>query len=279
MLKSTIDRAAGSSPWRRLGKIKLGIKVKSANGSEYPKDLDYFVVPEKYQAQLGAQPKELAIILAHPTLAENFTTKAAWYQGNGARVCHTQDEVQAQRWMAPQGQPQAKKQWCTISCPGTACEYRADKRCQARGYFSFMLPATGEVGTFVMIFGSTVAQDRIYTALKTIEQLVSGRPQGLAGLRMLLRREPVEFYKDLKGTGEQSKVVKYIPSLEINFANLLPQDHNLLAPFFGKGLVALPAAPQTLDGDLEVDEDDDKDKDPHQDDEIPFDGSGPGGAR
>lgn len=267
MLKSTIERSAGASPWRRLGKIKLGIKVKTERG-EYPKDLDYFVVPDKYKPMLGVEPKELSIILAHQGLEENYTTKAAMYQSNGSRACFTLDEVTAQRWL-PVADGAKQRQWTPISCPGVNCEFRCSKKCQARGYFTFMLPATREIGTFVMIFGSTVAQDRIYAALKSVDMLTQARPKGMAGIRMKLRREPVEFYKDLKGDGVQAKIVKYIPSLELDFTSLLPQDHNLLAPFFGQPLVALPAGPQVWDGaDLHVEADDEKD--PADGEEIPF---------
>jgi hypothetical protein len=278
MLKSTIDRAAGSSPWRRLGKIKLGIKVKTDRG-EYPKDLDYFVMPEKYKALLGDQPRELAIILPHSTLEENFTSKCKMYLSNGACACRSDDEVTAERWLpVVEGSP--KREWKKIPCPGPVCEFRLNKKAAARGYLNVMVPAVGEVGTFALIFGSQVAQGRILKALEVVELLTQGRPKGMAGIRMMLRREPVEFFKDLKGDGIQAKIVKYLPSLEIDFKALLREDYNLLAPFFGKSLVALPSSPQVLDGELELDDEDDghgRPKEPGQDDDIPFDGSKPGG--
>lgn len=47
----------------RLGKIRLGTKVKNAQGVEYPKALDYFLVPPEVAAVSGEKPTELDIMI------------------------------------------------------------------------------------------------------------------------------------------------------------------------------------------------------------------------
>jgi hypothetical protein len=289
MLETTTTRAQGASPWKRLGKIKLGIKVDQGGGKSYPKDLEYFVIPDRFKAKLGAEPTELSIVLAFPRLEQNFDSRAAWYKNNGAKACWTLDDKTAHRYMKPDGA--ANYQWVTMECPALACEFRQRKlkpngvdyypsQCSERGHFSFMIPAAGEIGTFFMKMGSKTAIDRIYTALKAVEGLTINRNNGMFGIRMKLRRERTEFMVDLKGDGLQSKIVKFIPTLDIDFEALMVDDRNLLAPFIGQAL-ALPPA-QITAADLEEEEDHDDDEEPAPRlaggltaDEIPF-GNGPG---
>jgi len=47
----------------RLGKIKMGIKVKTTLGVEYPQKTDYFVVPPEVADVYGDRPKALDIII------------------------------------------------------------------------------------------------------------------------------------------------------------------------------------------------------------------------
>ena len=257
MLNTTINRAAGTSPWRRLGKIKLGIKAKAQSGAEYPKDVEYFVIPEEFRAKLGDKPMELEINLAFPTLEQNFDTKYAMYQANGSRNCWSANGIVAHRYRKPEGSD--RFQWVDLQNECEKCPFRAAKKCAERGGFSFMVPKTGAVGTFYLKTGSKVAIDRIYTALRSLELLTLTRPQGMLGLRMVLRRELTVFNVDLKGDGQQSRIEKYIPTLDIDWLNLRLEDKALLAPYTGQ-MLALPPAPIASAEDLEEhDEDDEKD--------------------
>jgi hypothetical protein len=47
----------------RLGKIKMGVKVKSEKGVEHPQKTDYFVVPPEVAEIYGNKPKSLDILL------------------------------------------------------------------------------------------------------------------------------------------------------------------------------------------------------------------------
>ncbi len=158
MLNKTMEKAEGISFWKKLGKIKLGEKVKGKLKCDqrhehkdecftwYPKDLDYFVVEEKWHVQLGAKPKELEIALAFPTLLQNFDTGRAVYQQNKARWCYSNDGETAFRWgktgaqqivKGRNGQPDTKVDafdYMKMPCPGDACPYA--KQCPARGYLN-----------------------------------------------------------------------------------------------------------------------------------------------
>jgi hypothetical protein len=57
----------------RLGKIKMGIKVKTTLGVEYPQKTDYFVVPPEVADVYGDRPKALDIII--PVEDEDYTQK------------------------------------------------------------------------------------------------------------------------------------------------------------------------------------------------------------
>jgi hypothetical protein len=243
MLETTITRAAGANPWRRLGKIKLGLKVPTGSGEgTRPQDVDYFVIPDapganphRYREALGEKPRELSIVLANPELLQNFDSRAVMYLANGAKACHTADGKEAMRYQRPQGEE--RHRWVRMACPGADCEFRQKKQCKERGYFSFMIPQVGDVGVFLLIMGSQVATTQIYNALRMVESLCQGRPNGMAGIRLKLRREPKEFYQDLKGDGRQAKVTKYIPMVEIDFQQLLQEDQKRLSPLFAQPIL------------------------------------------
>ena len=273
MLESVKVRAGLKSPWKRLGKVKLGktqrgnkLKCAIPNHAHtdecywsFPVDCDHFVIPEQYKAKLGAEPKALDILLAFPTLEENFDTNAKLWGGNGAKKCWTKDGITAFRYMKGAGE---KYDWMPMPCPGLNCEFRQKKQCAEKGEFSFMVPALlPEVGTLFMRLGSKVGIDNIYTALTSLQFLTRGRKQGMFGLRMKFTRERTEFLVDLKGDGQQSKIVKFIPTLAIDWEQLMAEDKNLLAPFFGQPLTSLPAGPVTVDELEEKDEDRDEDDD------------------
>jgi len=46
----------------RLGKIRLGIKVKPEGKNPYPRPTDFFVVPDNIKEYVGSEPKELQIM-------------------------------------------------------------------------------------------------------------------------------------------------------------------------------------------------------------------------
>ena len=222
MLKTVKENAIKKSPWRYLGRIRLGRKDEKG----YPQDLDHFVIPAEYQKVLGDRPQELKIMLAHPTLEENFDTGAAIWNKNGSKMCWTRDDVTAQRYelVNPQGGQDGPRQWVTIPCPNLACEYRQSGRCTASGLFRFMVPETQTPGIFDLSIKSTVGIQNLYSVLDQLKQMVTGRPNGMHGIRMVMRREEKEFHIDIKGDGKQATIKKWIVSLEVDAEALMAED-------------------------------------------------------
>jgi len=249
MLPEVEAAAAGHTPWRKLGKVKLGIKAKNGQGVEYPKDVDYFVVPEEYRKFTGEKPKELPIVLMQPTLDKIFDTKAVMYTKNNSWMCRTDDGKRAIRHMKLEGSD--KYGDVEIPCPGLNCEFRINKSCQARGYLSFRIASIPEVGEFTMVFGSKVAQAKIFKTLQVVEHFTRTRPEGMYGIRMKLVRTEITFHKDLDASGQKKKIVKFIPELEIDWNSLLSADKQLLGPMMG---MQIPQLPPELDVDAAPDE-------------------------
>jgi len=72
----------------RLGKIKMGIKVKNAAGVEYPQKTSYFVCPPEVQKVYGEKPTSLDIIIP---VDDDEKWAAQWYKLYSASqgcICH-----------------------------------------------------------------------------------------------------------------------------------------------------------------------------------------------
>lgn len=283
MLKTAVERTAGLSHWKRLGKIKLGVKVKSQrlrcqekNQSHvhndecfwhFPKDVNYFVIPDEHKAKLGAEPRLLRIMLAFPTLEQNFDVRAAVYRSNGSKFCSTNDDVKAMRIgeatvqnpkKGQAGQPDTLKKtvYNEISCPALECEFRKKGECKERGQFEFIIPEVyPAVGTFFLKIGSKVSTSQILGTLKMIEYFCQSRPNGMQGIRLTLERELVVFNVDTKGDGTLTRVEKYIPKLSIDIANLIQSDQALLMPAVGQQFL-IPEKATSADVEDELDDDD-----------------------
>ena len=79
----------------RIGKIRLGIKAVNSSGTEYPKDVDYFVCPLEVQNVYGEQPRELDVIIPVEDPKMFFPFALKWYSASSL-VCKG-DGVTAER--------------------------------------------------------------------------------------------------------------------------------------------------------------------------------------
>lgn len=256
MLNTTKEDATRSSAWRQLGKIKLGVKVstgykegkcqhaKGDGGCFYctrPSDLDYFVIPETWQEKLGKEPKELDIVLMNQTLEQCFNTKRIWYLANGQVACSSEDGATAHRWMKAEGA--TKHAFVAMACPGAKCQYHESKSCKDREYLTFGIPASGAVGEFILISGSRTSSAQIYKALQTLENVCKDlrRPNGIAGIRMTLRRVPKTFLiEGQNSNGKKTAVTKSVAVIDIDWGSLLDSDKLLLGPVVGFGQLTAP---------------------------------------
>lgn len=255
MLKTAMKRTDGVSHWKRLGKVKLGLKKRGKMTcalpghqhvedcfSHYPVDVKYFVIPEEFKEKLGPEPQKLSIMLAFPTLQQNFDVKAALYRANGTKWCHTDDDVTAKRLFKVQvpdpknaGRQIDKTVYKTIDCPNTACEFRISGQCPPRGGLEFMVPGIyPAVGTLFLKVGSQIAQDQMLATLRGLEEYCMKRENGMQGIYMELERVQMFFHIDKNGDGTLSKIEKWIPKLSIDYERLQAGDKKLLGLAIGQ---------------------------------------------
>ena len=81
----------------RLGKIRLGIKVKHAKtGNEYPKEVGYFVCPPEIQKVYGEKPTALDIMFPIEDETKVFAQNYKAYVFQGLR-CKGDGEIALRR--------------------------------------------------------------------------------------------------------------------------------------------------------------------------------------
>ena len=84
---STIKGLSDRRRMPLMGKIRLGIKVKTEKGTEYPKETDYFVCPDEVIAVFGPEPKEIDIMLTHNDIPTLFPMSYVWYGRSRGAKC------------------------------------------------------------------------------------------------------------------------------------------------------------------------------------------------
>lgn len=176
----------------RLGKIRLGLKVKNSKGVEYPKEVDYFVVPQEVARVYGDQPQELDVMLPLEDPGAVFPQKLAKFGSSKGLTCHG-DGVQAERW-----NPEEKK-WEARACP---CEDRKTDEnpkgsCSEMAHLMVILPKINMGGVYQVTTRSYNSVVDINSGLDYLKALV-GR---VALVPLKLKRQKRETHKDgKKGT-------------------------------------------------------------------------------
>ena len=126
----------GLSDRRRLpraGVIRLGIKIKEPGKKEYPKETDYFVLPDSIKDQFEHEPKSLKIMFpieSEQVFFQQFLKK----YGNGVLLCRGDGE-NGTFFNFEAGAFVEKK------CP---CEDLEKGRCKQVGVLQFLLPEVEE---------------------------------------------------------------------------------------------------------------------------------------
>jgi hypothetical protein len=168
----------------RLGKIRLGIKVKNAKGVEYPKDVDYFVCPPEVQEIYGEKPKEFDVLIPASDPALYFPQALKWYMG-ARLVCKGNGET-ATRINIETGN------MFEMACP---CEQLHDPQsnpkgpCRPRANLMVILPKVSMGGAYQVDTGSTNNIVNINSTLKWVESML-GR---VAWVPLTLKRVPTKI--------------------------------------------------------------------------------------
>lgn len=192
----------------RLGKIRLGVKVLSKKGTEYPKEVDYFVVPPEVAKVYGDKPKELDIMVPINDLGVVFPQAYKWYGsqkglkciGDGAKAARLNEETKA---------------IVERECP---CEL-LEKECFKRAHFMVILPRINMGGVYQIDSGSYHSMVDINSGLEYVEVLV-GR---FAMVPLKLRRVARETHEG--GIKSVHYPLQVILDADINLLNQLREDN------------------------------------------------------
>jgi hypothetical protein len=233
----------------RRGKIRLGIKVRNPKGVEYPKEVEYFVLPEdKLNAELkeryGDKPTRLPVMLPKEDLRDVFPHARKLYagkvlrcKGNGEQAIRSaadlimknaagkllDDATERLIGDEPNGN-------VAIGCPDD-CPMLLSKQCKVRGcLFVFLHEVT--LGAVFQIDGGFSHIPRIRDGMEMVRSMF-----GRASLvPCWLYREPVEMRHE--GTAQ----THYIMRLELaaNFSDIAKLKETVWKTFSTDRLV-LPA--------------------------------------
>jgi hypothetical protein len=176
----------------RLGKIRLGLKVRNQAGKEYPTETEHFVCPPEVTAVYGEEPTELEVMLPSDNPEEVFVQKYAMYGAGAGLKCHGNGE-QAERYN------EQTKSWGIIQCPCSNLKSDENPKgaCTPQSHLMVMLPKVSMGGCYQITTRSFHATVGINSSLDLIRAL-AGR---IALVPLKLRRVPtVTQYNGSKKT-------------------------------------------------------------------------------
>ena len=157
------------------GKIRLGIRIKNKDGTEYPKETNYFVCPDEVKKIYGEEPTELIVFFPTHNREEVFPQCYEKYGGNDALLCQGDGDVSktAQKLNLENGR------WEEVKCPCENYNQKYDKTtkiggCVKNGYLKFMMPSVS-IGTFYQCrVGGTVSIEECNSAFELATKTTGG---------------------------------------------------------------------------------------------------------
>jgi len=175
-------RVKGVSEQRRLprlGKIRLGVKVVNPKtGAEYPREVDYFVVPPEVAKIYGEKPKELDVLFPVNDIEIIFPQAYKWYGESRGLKC-IGNGVTAYRLNEETGAMEERE--CPCEIKGTQCTLRA--------HLLVILPKVSMGGVYQIDVGSYNSIIDINSGLEYIQSLI-GR---FSMVPLKLKRVPREI--------------------------------------------------------------------------------------
>lgn len=183
-----ITRIKGLSEKRRLprlGKIRLGIKKKSAKtGAEYPAEVPYFVVPDEVKKVYGDQPTELDVMFPLDDIDTVFPVSYKYYGSGKGLKCNGDGEV---AYCADE----KTKEVIEKKCP---CNLLEEGKCKQSGTLSVMLQKINVGGVYQINTSSFNSIVDIASGIDYVKALI-GR---VAMVPLKLRRVATETHHDEK---------------------------------------------------------------------------------
>ncbi len=117
----------------RVGIIRLGVKKKSAKGTEYPSAVDYFVCPDEVKKVYGEKPRELDIVFPLDEIDDVFPQFYKRYGHSKGLVCKGDGE-RANQINEKTGEFEE------VECLGQQCPFYQAKKCKEVATLNFILP-------------------------------------------------------------------------------------------------------------------------------------------
>lgn len=254
----------------RLGKVRLGIKVKKARADSrckhnagaichfcsFPKEVSYFVCPPEVQRIYGREPVELDVMLPIENEEVCFPQSLKWYvsshlkcKGNGETAMRRVADLSEEQKAAMNGDlPKDENDLVEIPCP---CPLLDSGECSQVGNLMLLLPKVSMSGVYQIDSGSYNNIVRINSAIDYIRALI-GRV-ALVPLKLKRIPESIEY--------QGKKAIHYLLSLEFdgNLDAVKTLRNDARAISLGSGPIALPepveSGPEpTGDAPVEVEE-------------------------
>lgn len=168
----------------RLGRIRLGLKAVTPSGKEYPKEVEYFVVPDEVRKVYGPKPTEIDIMLPLNDINSVFPCAYKHYGSGKGLKCSGDGEI-AHRVN------EKTKEMEQVSCP---CSLLEEKKCKQTGTLMAMLPNVSVGGVYQVTTSSINSIIDINSGLDYVSALL-GR---FAMVPLKLRRVKTETHHDDK---------------------------------------------------------------------------------
>ena len=211
----------------RLGKIRLGIKVTTPQGKEYPKEVDYFILDpqtpselenkkliEEFHKLYGEQPKKIFVMfpvsdpgVVFPQFYKRYgKTTMLQCKGDGIEATCSSPEF-------TEGLKVIRKNdlgLLVVECAGRDCHYYLERKCTESATLQVLLPELPGAGVWQITTGSYNSIVNINSCLDYVRALV-GRFHMIP--LILERRETETQYKD--PTGKITKGRHYILHIDM----------------------------------------------------------------
>jgi len=192
----------------RLGKIRLGVKMKSQKtGKEFPRETPHFVCPQEVRAKFGEEPTELPIMFALEDREIVFPQAYKWYGQSKGIKCMGDGEV------AMRANEQGE--FSQIDCP---CGKLDTKECQRRAHLMVIIPQVSLGGVYQIGLGSYHSIIDINSGIDYVRAMI-GR---FSWVPLTLKRIPRETH------GGDKKTIHYTLHVhfdgDIDTINLLRED-------------------------------------------------------
>jgi len=156
----------------RLGKIRLGIKKETDDGTTYPSPTDYFVCPDEVRNVFGEKPKELRIMFPTEDESQWASQFLRCYSASRGLICRGDGETALARIDIKTGEIAVKEAISTvlseISCRQDDCPYYERGQCKKVMNLQFLLPDCPGFGVYQLDTSSFNSIVNINSTLKLI---------------------------------------------------------------------------------------------------------------